>query len=612
MLVERLERLGAFLKRYRRVRRVLRLWVRRHRARTTGYPDWPAIITPRRVEWDRARAAAAGGPRILIATSVGAFLPGTSVESLLAAALTLRGAEVHALLCDAALPACFDCDHVWYPDPQRFLDGGPARDLCATCFTPAAAMFDALGIHVHRYRELLLPEDHAQANVARTLPLADLGSYRWQGLAVGEHAWAGALRFLARATLDGEPHGEAVVRRYLEAAILSAGATRRLLGREHFASAVVNHGIYVPQGITGEVARAEGVRVAAWSASYRQRCFIFSHDDTYHHTLMNEPVAKWEAIDWNDQLDARLTDYLRSRWYGTQDWIWVHDRPEVDVRRIAREVGADFSRPSIGLLTNVMWDAQVHYPANAFPSMLDWVLRTIAYFGRRGDLQLIIRIHPAEAAAGLPSRQPVLGEIAKAFPTLPPNVFVIPPQSRVSTYAAMELCNAAIIYGTKTGVELAATGIPVIVAGEAWVRGKGITTDASSAEEYFRILDRLPFASRLDPATVRRARKYAYHFFFRRMIPLEHTEPRAGWPPFRLRLDHLEDLRPGRSAGLDVVCAGILDGRDFIFPAERLLPPRAAPPPSAGHRYPPEPEATVVIDGGGPNARPGRRGQPCG
>jgi hypothetical protein len=578
MLVERLERLGGFLRRYRRLRRVLRLWVRHHRARTTGYPDWRAILAPRRAEWDGARAASRGGPRILIAANVGAYLPGTSVESLLVAALTLRGAEPHVLLCDEALPACFDCDHAWYPDTQRFVDGGPARDLCRTCFAPAAAMFREQGIRVHRYRELLQPEDYAAARRAAALPRAQLEGHRWEGLAVGEHALAGSLRFLARATLDGDPHGEAVLRRYLEAAVLTACATRRLLRQLPFECAVVNHGIYVPQGITGEVARGEGVRVVAWNASYRQQCFIFSHDDTYHHTLMNEPVSAWENIDWTDALDATLADYLRSRWYGTQDWIWVHDRPQVDRARIVRELGTDFSRPTIGLLTNVMWDAQVHYPANAFPSMLEWVRQTIAYFEKRPDLQLVIRIHPAEASAGLPSRQPLVGEIARVFPTLPANVFVIPAQSRLSTYAVMELCNAAIIYGTKAGVELAATGMPVIVAGEAWVRGKGVTTDASSAEDYFRILDGLPVPGRLDEAIRRRARKYAYHFFFRRMIPLEHTAPRPGWPPYQLELADLEDLRPGRSPGLDVICAGILEGRPFIFPAERLPTPRHVVP----------------------------------
>ena len=68
-----------------------------------------------------------------------------------------------------------------------------------------------------------------------------------------------------------------------------------------------------------------------------------------------------------------------------------------------------------------------------------------------------------------------------------------------------------LIYGTKTGVELS-LGIPVVVAGEAWVRGKGVTLNASSPREYFRILDRLPLGRQLDEDTVRRARMYAYHF----------------------------------------------------------------------------------------------------
>ena len=118
--------------------------------------------------------------------------------------------------------------------------------------------------------------------------------------------------------------------------------------------------------------------------------------------------------------------------------------------------------------------------------MLDWLMRTIAYFARRPDLQLLIRMHPAEITGNVPSRQPVVEEIGAHFPTLPPNVFVIPPESPISTYVTMTQCRAVVIYGTKTGVELTSEGIPVIVAGEAWIRDKGLTLDARSPEEYLR------------------------------------------------------------------------------------------------------------------------------
>jgi hypothetical protein len=184
-------------------------------------------------------------------------------------------------------------------------------------------------------------------------------------------------------------------------------------------------------------------------------------------------------------------------------------------------------------------------------------------------LQLLIRVHPAEVRGTLPSRQPLVAELRRAYPTLPSNVFIIPPGSQVSTYAAMLQCDSAIIFGTKTGVELTSMGIPVIVAGEAWIRNKGVTLDATSVADYFRILDQLPLGCRMDAAQVDRSRRYAYHWFFRRMIPVEFTEPASGDPPFRIQVERLAQLAPGRSPGLDTICEGILHGHEFAFPAER-------------------------------------------
>jgi len=146
----------------------------------------------------------------------------------------------------------------------------------------------------------------------------------------------------------------------------------------------------------------------------------------------------------------------------------------------------------------------------------------------------------------------------------------------MSTYALMSLCNAAIIYGTKMGVELTSVGIPVIVAGEAWIRNKGITHDASSPEEYFRLLSKLPFAERLDASQLARARRYAYHFFFNRMIPLPFIEPNAGFPLYRLKLETLEQLLPGTSPGLDTICAGILGREPFVLGARGARPAELA------------------------------------
>lgn len=546
-----------------RATRLARRW---YYARYDAYPDWRALLATQQPMWQAARNAARGGPRVLMASAIGSYAHAVTLESALAVALTFRGAEVHAFLCDGAMPACAECEASMYPDVETFAAHGPSQDLCHDCAWPAEDVFRQLGITVHRYSDWLTDADRIDAKaLATTIPVDEIERFTLDGLAIGEHAHAGALRFFASGSLADEPLAEAVLRRYLEAALLTAYASRRLIRTVGFTSAVFTHGIYVPWGILGSVARQEGVPLSAWNVAYRKRRFIFSHDDTYHHTLMTEPREHWEGLELSEAQERELMQYLTSRREGLFDWIVFHRPSRQDPDAIARQVGIDPSKPVIGLLTNVSWDAQLHYPANAFPSMLDWLVRTCEYFATRPDLQLLIRVHPAEISGFPPSRQPILGELRKRLPVLAPNIFVVPPESGMSTYALMSLCNSAIIYGTKMGVELTSVGLPVIVAGEAWIRNKGITCDASSPEEYFEILGRLPFTERLGASQLARARRYAYHFFFNRMIPLPFIEPKAGYPIYRLKLDALSQLLPGASPGLDTICDGILGRGPFVL-----------------------------------------------
>jgi hypothetical protein len=537
-------------------------------------PDWAALLASDPGLWEEAREKAKTGPRILIATSTGGHGAVTPLESLLAVALTLRGASVHFLLCDQFLPGCLQATINLFEPASRFLEPEFLRQhLCASCYGSGRAVYERTGLPVHAISEHVTAEERDRASsTARSASLAEIPTYVFEGIPVGDHAKAGAMRFLGRGSLDASPYDEAVLRRYFEAAILTAIATRSILERHHFACACFHHGIYVPQGVIGEVARQRNVRVANWAVAYRKQCFVFSHENSYHLKMIEEPVAHWERMAWSPRHNEVITDYLRSRWQSSNDWIKFFDEPEIDPAHISRELGLDPGKPCVAMLTNVTWDAQLFYASNAFPSILDWVFETIRYFAGRPDLQLVIRIHPAEVRGTMKALQPMIGEISREFPELPKNVFIVPPESHLSTYAIAALSDCALIYGTKTGVELTAAGIPVIVAGEAWIRNKGITRDASTREEYFKILAELPLRKRLDPATVERARKYAVHFFFRRMIPLNHcVEQIEGFPLYRVKRAPLASLTPGHDEGLDVICDAVLTGSPFIFPAEEHI-----------------------------------------
>ena len=133
----------------------------------------------------------------------------------------------------------------------------------------------------------------------------------------------------------------------------------------------------------------------------------------------------------------------------------------------------------------------------------------------------------------------------------------------------MALCSTIIVYGTKMGVELSAVGKPVIVAGEAWIRNKGLTWDAQNQSDYFALLDRLPDMPAMSAEQIQRARMYAYHFFFRRMLPLPFIVPAKG-KLYGLDIGDLTELGRGKYPGLDAVCDGILEGAPFVYAAERL------------------------------------------
>lgn len=533
-------------------------------------PNWGEIVGRDAEGWKSARAAAIGGPKVLIACGWSGFAGNALIDSLLAVALTLRGADVELLLCDQALPACTLAGIRHYGENDRYARKGPAVLTCDKCFPSGSAMFRPLGLPTHLFSRLVSAEEISEARRLSTLvPFAEIPQFRMDGLDVGEHAHTGALRFYMAGYLENEPHGEAVLRHYLNASLLTAYATRRLLKTSSFDCMCEVHGIYVPHGVILDVARQQKIRRVTWSRDYRNQTFRFSHDDTYHRTMLYEPVEDWENIPWTTELESETMDYLKSRWSGTRDWISYQKSSHEDVSTVAADFGIDFSKPCIGMLTNVMGDGAILQPSSAFPDMLEWVFQTLKYFAQRPELQLIIRVHPAEVRGTDLSRQPVIGEIQRVFPTLPPNVFIVPPENPINTYALMDKCDSVIIYATKTGIELTSMGIPVVVGGDSWVRNKGISLDASTAEEYIKLLDRLPLGRRLSASETQRARKYAYHYFFRRMIPLPLFEPvRAD---FRLTIASLDELMPGRSIGLDVVCNGILKGDKFIYPAELHL-----------------------------------------
>jgi hypothetical protein len=487
-----------------------------------------------------------------------------AIDAVLAMTLRLRGATPVILDCDGALPACeWNAYGNLNPPPGAFGSGQWRRAAghgCRACALKLRESHTLPGIGHASLEDYAVPGDVERATeISSTVPLAGLRDFVFEDLPAGEHAYASLLK----ATLRGVPLDDErtlwMARRYLASAILMIERGERLFARicpERFVAA---DGVYVTAAPLCALAKKSGIHVVVHGTPYRKQTIWLSHHESYHRALINEKNTRWEELEMTPERTRIADEYLASKHLKARDYTSFHVDAIQDETEIRRNLSLD-ERPIVTLYTNILWDAQLYYRLNVFSNMLEWLFQTISYFETRNDLQLVIRLHPGEAPGAWPTHQPILPEIERKFPALPANVKVVRPESKVSSYVLGEMSRAALVYGARVGVELVMLGTPVVVAGEAFMRGKGFTLDPGSADEYFSLLGRLPDLEEPSKAAIERARKWYYYYFFRLMMPFPFYDlERDG--AARLSFQSLADLLPGRSPGLDVVCRGILDGQ---------------------------------------------------
>lgn len=528
------------------------------------------IVAPQRTQLQQPLPANA--PRVLIASGYGLSDIKLVFEAIFGMALRLRGARPIALSCDATLSACeFNPLGCLRPAPWAFTtpsERQAAVSSCTTCINGSMSMFRAAEVEVATLARYAREDDLTRlAGIADGVPYADYRAYVYRDVEVGQHAFASMLRATLRGTLLDTPATRWLFRRYLVSAMHVVDLAHRAFADLRPDHLIAIHGVYVTHGTLCETARRAGIHVVVYGMPYRKGTVWLSHDDTYHRTLTEEPHEAWENTPLSVEQNAQLDAYLDSKRGGGRDYVSYHPRPVEDAAHIASALQLDRRRPIITLFTNVLWDAQIYYGYNAFPDMLAWLDATIARFAARPELQLVVRVHPAEVKGGMPTCQPILAELHARHPRLPENVRVVPPESDISSYTLAEMSRATLIYGTKMGLEIAVRGVPVVVAGDTFNRGKGFTYDVETAAAYDELLARIETLPRNSPAMVERARRYANYLFFRRMMdfPLVSVEDPHYSRGLRLEFASLDALQPEADRTLDTICGGILRGTPFVL-----------------------------------------------
>jgi hypothetical protein len=176
----------------------------------------------------------------------------------------------------------------------------------------------------------------------------------------------------------------------------SAQALLTLLRSEQPELVLFPNGIVIEYGVAYEVARYLQLPIVTFEFSEDRDQIWIAHDEEI---MRQNTDVLWQAFgkraltkEQRRRIEALEQARQSARTYGKSDRLW-QDIPPQGKKAVREALGLD-KRPVVLLATNVLGDSLI-LGRNIFSlSMADWILRTIEYFGRHPESQLVIRVHP--------------------------------------------------------------------------------------------------------------------------------------------------------------------------------------------------------------------------
>ena len=481
-----------------------------------------------------------------------------AIELVIGCALGWRGAKVEFILCDGLLSGCL---------PRSVGDAHSIQDWpsrCPGCCDAGASLIEAAGLPYRNAGEWVDASRRAELRaLADEVDLDDIQSWRHHNVPVGQYALSATERYFKGIAGAADAASVRVLREYFYSGLVSTEAATGALDEMKPGRVFMQHGIYVDWGPMFDLALRANVPVTRW-----MRGFLANHlylrtctqKDVRHPLYLRDRGRRARANNRQGASEKiHLESYMQERAYGSTGRVQLFTEPPLDLETLRARLELSTDRPIWGIFTHLNWDAVFALEPILFRDPTEWVLGTVKAISEIRDVTWLIKVHPAERIHG--TARGTEETIAEHFPSLPSHIQLIPADSNINTYGLLPLLDGGITIRGTVGMELAMLGKPVILAGEAHYGNKGFTYDSRTRDEYFALLRQASSLERLSPDQIGLARLYAHNFFIERQIPFELVSGSGQ----RLEFKSFDDLQPGRSAALDMICERILDGGEFTL-----------------------------------------------
>ena len=484
----------------------------------------------------------------------------TYFDAIFAHGFRKLGCDVKMLICGGLLDSC-DADTVIEDQ----------RKVCFVCNRFRPLVKYSTGLDYIPFRQYISPSDIEDiVGLVGKLDFEACGNYEYLGVPVGQHARAAAIRYFLSGWLDPDnPQHRAMLRKKLVYCMTMTKIASNLYSREKPDRVFMLHGIYATWGPFADYFISQGVDVIIYAqTASRLGCFLFSRNSREYELVAKKAWTDFSKSPLSDEEEAQIDAYLSSRFQGTLGERLVYEKnidPKSDKKAALTALSDKGYSKRYVLFPNLAWDACVEGRGSpVFVDIFSWLEGTIDYFTKHPDYQLIIKLHPAELVweKGTTS----VGEyIRSKFPELPRNISVLKPDTPLSAYDLITSDTICLTFNGTIGLEMATQGVPVLAPGNAHYIDAGITRKVGVAREYFRLLDNPAELIEFARKNQKLAKKYAYFYFLRVMIPIPFYRTDIWGPIDRAALGKINEILDDNRTVMQI-CQRIIGKEDIVLP----------------------------------------------
>lgn len=496
--------------------------------------------------------------RVLFFAPFGAYRVHHQLDAVLATALAVRDCAVCVVGCDGIYKSC---------DVLAWSKERAAED-CRNCAASGSQLFSTFNLPYIQLGSYLTSEDRRIATEwADKLDPARYASAAFHDIPIAKWVTSSVFSFfrIGYDYLD-RPHIRALHKQYLINGLLTYFGMSKLVDQYKPTNMCVYNARFGPYRVAFEVGRRQGIPVIVHERGFADNTFTAYENHVSNDTQPIAECAKaWEGKPLNSDELARVKQYLTNRERGTDfgiasfyDFNTTYESAK-HLLRIPPEAKV------FGVFTSSEYEVAYLDNYKSIASQLEIIDKLIEIFRGRSEY-LVVRHHPyIGGTVESPPDLSFMTRATKQAQTAPPNVRIIMPHERLSSYALIWNVAGAISFHSAMGIELEARGVATAAFKESpFQAGVSRVIEGTSIEALAALVDDLMAQTEhFDTARLRNNYRFIHSLISKLSIKFQSFGMKNLFEP-DLRLTSIDQLLPGNDRTLDRLCDHVTKGTPVL------------------------------------------------